>query len=294
MEKNSVKILVTGSKGQLGSEIKAISSLYPTLEFFFTDIEELNITDPKAVDDYIKATQPNFVVNCAAYTAVDKSETEIELAINLNSAAPEIIANACKANGCKMIHISTDYVFDGEANQPYNEQSPVNPTSLYGKSKLKGEEAVIESGICMVIRTSWLYSSFGHNFVKTIIRNAKVKPELKVVFDQVGCPTYARDLADSILKIISKGNESFIPEIFHYSNEGVCSWYDFAYEIVNLTKLDCKIVPIETKDYPLPAKRPNYSVFNKAKIKNQYNIEIPHWSIGLRSCISIIKKEGLV
>lgn len=293
MEKSNL-ILVTGSNGQLGSEIKEISNLYPTLTFVFTDIDELNIIDPKAVEVYIKKINPIFVINCAAYTAVDKSETEREAATMLNSVAPGIIANACKANGCKMIHISTDYVFDGHAYQPYNELSPVNPTSHYGRSKLKGEENVIESGIGMVIRTSWLYSSFGHNFVKTIIRNAKLKPELRVVFDQVGCPTYARDLADVILKIVSSKKDLFRPSIFHYSNEGVCSWYDFAFEIVNLTKLDCKIIPIETKDYPLPAKRPHYSVFNKEKIRNQYGLEIPHWSKSLSNCISLIMKDGLL
>jgi len=293
MEKNSIKVLVTGSKGQLGSEIKAISPLYPTLSFIFTDIEELNITDPKAVDDYIKTTQPNFVVNCAAYTAVDKSEEDAQAATLLNSVAPGIIANACKANGCKMIHVSTDYVFDGETNQPYSELSPVNPTSQYGKTKLKGEENAISSGVCMIIRTSWLYSSFGLNFVKTIIRHAKVKPELRVVFDQVGCPTYARDLASAILTIISKGNELFKTEIFHYSNEGVCSWYDFACEIVNFTNLDCRILLIETKDYPLPAKRPPYSVFNKSKIRNLYGLSIPHWRKSLGHCIEIMSKEGL-
>lgn len=293
MEKSNL-ILVTGSNGQLGSEIKEVSNLYPTLTFVFTDIDELNIIDPKAVESYIKKINPRFVINCAAYTAVDKSETEKEAATMLNSVAPGIIANGCKANGCKMIHISTDYVFDGDAYQPYNELSHVNPTSHYGRSKLKGEENVIESGVGMVIRTSWLYSSFGHNFVKTIIRNAKVKPELRVVFDQVGCPTYARDLADVILKIVSSKKEQFIPSIFHYSNEGVCSWYDFAFEIVNITKLNCKIIPIETKDYTLPAKRPHYSVFNKEKIRNQYGIEIPHWSKSLSNCIGLIMKDGLL
>jgi len=254
MEKYSIKVLVTGSKGQLGSEIKAVSPLYPTLNFIFTDVEELNITDPKAVNDFIGKKKPNFVINCAAYTAVDKSEGDIDFSNILNAEAPKIIANACKMNGCKMVQISTDYVFDGEANQPYNELSTVNPTSQYGRSKLKGEQNALASGICMVIRTSWLYSSFGNNFVKTILKNAKVKPELRVVFDQVGSPTYARDLANVILKIISKGEESFTPEIFHYSNEGVCSWYDFASEIVSFSKIECRILPIESKEYSSPAK----------------------------------------
>lgn len=293
MENNRIKVLVTGSKGQLGSEFRAIHSLYPTLCFIFTDIEELDVTNPTSVGALIANEKPEFVINCAAFTAVDKSETEIEAATQLNSVAPGIMANACKANGCKLIHISTDYVFDGDACQPYNELSKVNPFSSYGKTKLKGEENVLASGIGMVIRTSWLYSSFGNNFVKTILRLAKVKPELKVVFDQIGSPTYARDLADAIIQIILKGDDSFIPEVFHFSNEGVCSWYDFAYQIVNITNIECKITPIETKDYPLPAKRPFYSVLNKEKIKLSYSIEIPHWSNSLNSCISLIMKDGL-
>ena len=293
MENNIIKVLVTGSRGQLGSEIKAISSLYPTLKFTFTDIDELDITDSVAVNNFIQALNPNFVVNCAAYTAVDKAEQEIEAATKINSLAPSIIAKVCKNKGCKMIHISTDYVFDGESKTPYVESSAVNPTSHYGISKLKGEKEVLSSGVCLVIRTSWLYSSFGNNFVKTIIRNAKIKPELRVVFDQLGCPTYAKDLADVILQIVSKGQNNFIPEIFHYSNEGDCSWYDFACTIVDLTNIDCKITPIETKDYPLPAKRPQYSVFNKSKIQNSYNIYIPHWEKSLRNCIEILRKEGL-
>jgi dTDP-4-dehydrorhamnose reductase len=293
MESSTQKILVTGSNGQLGSEFRAIASLYPTLNFIFTDIEELNITSPKAVNEFIQREKPDFVINCAAYTAVDKSEVETEVATLLNTIAPGIIANACNTNGCRMIHLSTDYVFDGKACQPYHELSTVNPTSHYGWSKLKGEEKVLDSGIGMVIRTSWLYSSFGQNFVKTIIKNAKIKSELRVVEDQIGCPTYARDLAEAILKIISKGDDSFVPEIFHYSNDGVCSWYDFASQIVKLTNLDCKVVPIETKDYPSPVKRPSYSAFSKEKIKNQYNLEIPSWSNSLHSCISLIMKDGL-
>ncbi len=293
MENISIKVLVTGSKGQLGSEIQAISSRFPTLNLTFTDIDELDITDPIAINKYIKAVNSNFVVNCAAYTAVDKAEQDIEAAAKINSLAPGIIAKACKDNGCRLIHISTDYVFDGESKTPYDESSSVNPVSQYGKSKLKGEEEVLSTGVSMVIRTSWLYSSYGSNFVKTILRNAKIKPELKVVADQYGCPTYARDLADVILTIISKGHDHFIPEIFHYSNEGVCSWYDFAYKIIAFTGIDCKITPIETKEYPLPAKRPQYSVFNKNKIRSLYNIEIPQWEKSLGNCIEILREEGL-
>jgi dTDP-4-dehydrorhamnose reductase len=293
MESNKIKVLVTGSNGQLGSEIKSISSQFPSVSLIYTDVDELDITNPEAVNYILSTNKPDFVVNCAAFTAVDKAEQEIEAATKINSLAPGILAKACSDNNCKLIHISTDYVFDGESYKPYDELSKVNPTSQYGISKLKGEEAVLKSGVSMVIRTSWLYSSFGLNFVKTITRNSKIKPELRVVFDQVGSPTYAKDLANAILTIVNKGKESFKPEIFHYSNEGVCSWYDFAVEIVAYTKLDCKISPIETKDYPLPAKRPPYSVFNKAKIRNLYQIEIPHWRKSLSDCLNIMMKDGL-
>lgn len=294
MGSNSINILVTGSNGQLGSEIKVISSSYPTLNFTFTDVDELDITNADAINNALNKFKPSFVLNCAAFTAVDKAEVDVELATKINSLAPGLIAKSCKENGCKLIHVSTDYVFDGEANTPYNEESPTNPVSQYGISKLQGEKEALSSGICMVIRTSWLYSSFGGNFVKTIIRNGKIKPELKVVSDQVGCPTYARDLADVILKIVSKGSDGFIPEIFHYSNEGVCSWYDFASEIIKYSSIDCKVLPIGTVDYPLPAKRPQYSVFNKSKICKSYNIDIPEWKQSLSACIEILKKDAFI
>jgi dTDP-4-dehydrorhamnose reductase len=294
MDSNSIKVLVTGSKGQLGSEINAISSLYPMLDIIFTDFEELDITNENAIYNSIETLKPHFLVNCAAFTAVDKAEVELDLATSINSFAPGIIAKYCKECDCKMIHLSTDYVFDGESKTPYDEHSQVKPVSQYGISKLNGEKVALQSGVCMVIRTSWLYSSFGNNFVKTIIRNGNIKPELRVVSDQIGCPTYARDLADTILKIISNGHDSFIPEIFHYSNEGVCSWYDFACEIIRLSNIDCKVVPIDTTDYQSITKRPQYSVFNKMKIRKSYNISIPDWKESLSSCITILKKEGFI
>jgi len=294
MESNSIKVLVTGSNGQLGSEIKAISDQFPLLDLFYTDVNELDITNPIAVNSFINKFKPKFLVNCAAYTAVDKAEKEIEISTAINSIAPGILSMACRNYGCKMIHISTDYVFDGESNASYSEKSQVNPTSQYGISKLKGEEAVIREGGAMIIRTSWLYSSFGANFVKTIIKNAKIKSELKVVSDQIGCPTYARDLAKVILSIISKGEDRFIPEIFHYSNEGTCSWSNFASEIVELSGLNCIVTPIESKDYPSPVKRPKYSVFSKEKICSTYNFTIPHWKTSLGNCIEILKLDGLI
>jgi len=294
MESNRIKVLVTGSNGQLGSEIKAISDHYPNFDFIYTDVKELDITNYSAVSSFVVKFKPKFVINCAAYTAVDKAEKEIELSTNINSIAPGFIAKACQENGCKMIHISTDYVFDGESKTPYTEDSKVNPTSQYGTSKLKGEEAVIREGGAMIIRTSWLYSSFGLNFVKTIINNAKIKPELKVVSDQIGCPTYARDLAKVILTVISKGEEYFVPEIFHYSNDGTCSWYNFASEIVALSGLNCIVTPIESKDYPSVVNRPKYSVFSKEKICNTYKIEVPHWKTSLGNCIEMLKLDGLI
>jgi len=294
MESNSIKVLVTGSNGQLGSEIKVVSDQFPMFDLIYTDIKELDITNFNEINLFLNKFKPNFLINCAAYTAVDKAEKEIEISTMINSVAPGLIAKACKENGCKLIHVSTDYVFDGESKTPYVEESLVNPTSQYGLSKLEGEEAVLREGGAMIIRTSWLYSSFGVNFVKTILNNAKIKPELKVVSDQIGCPTYARDLAMVILSIISKGEEHFIPEIFHYSNNGTCSWYNFASEIVEFAGLNCIVTPIESKDYPSIVKRPKYSVFSKEKICNTYKIEIPHWKTSLGNCIEILKLDGLI
>jgi dTDP-4-dehydrorhamnose reductase len=294
MENSRVKILVTGSKGQLGSELRALSGQFSRLDFTFTDVDELDITNEASVSEYIKRLSPDYVLNCAAYTAVDRAEKEVELATSINAVAPGFIARACKGSGSKMIHISTDYVFDGESMIPYTEDFPVIPTSQYGITKLKGEEAVLKEGIAMIIRTSWLYASYGVNFVKTIINNAKIKPELRVVSDQMGNPTYARDLAEAILNIVSDGKAKFLPEIFHYSNQGICSWFNFATEIVTFSGLNCIVTPIESWDYPSAVKRPKYSVLSKEKICSTYNIKIPHWKNSLGNCIEILRKEGLI
>lgn len=283
-----MRVLITGSNGQLGSEIKVISGNFPRIEFLFTDVAELDIADRYRVREFFATNQPNYVVNCAAYTSVDRAEQEVELANRINGLAPGILAEACNELKAKLIHISTDYVFDGKWYKPYNEDDPVLPESAYGRSKLIGENAVLRSNAAMIIRTSWLYSSFGSNFVKTIIRNARIKPELRVVSDQIGSPTWAHDLASAILAILVRGDESFVPGIYHYSNEGVCSWYDFAKEIVDLQHITCRVIPIETKDYPLPAKRPPYSVLNKSKIRNLYALEIPHWKDSLTKCLKLI------
>lgn len=279
------KILVTGANGQLGSEIKILSKEWPSLIFIFTDIDTLDITNKDAVTNYLTTQKPDIIVNCAAYTAVDKAEQEPEKANSINVLAPAILANAAKSIGSDLIHISTDYVFNGKSWKPYDENDKTSPNSIYGNTKVKGEEAVLEVGNAMVIRTSWLYSTFGNNFLKTIIKKGNELPVLNVVFDQVGCPTWANDLAKAILTIIAKGKNQFKPEVFHYSNEGVCSWYDFAQEIALQSNLSCKINAILSSQYPTLAIRPPYSVMDKSKIKQTYGIEIPHWRQSLINCI---------
>lgn len=285
METHGKTILVTGANGQLGTELRTEAIKYPPLNFLFTDFRELDITDKSKVENFIRKYQPSYVVNCAAYTAVDRAEQEETQAYQLNAIAPKILAETCKAYRARLIHVSTDYVFDGKTHIPYSEISATNPTSVYGKSKLEGELQVQESGVGMIIRTSWLYSAYGNNFVKTILKHAKLKPELNVVFDQVGTPTWANDLASAIIQVIGKGEENFKPEIFHYSNEGVCSWYDFAHEIVDIAGLSCTVQPIETKDYPTPATRPPYSILNKQKIRNLYGVTTPYWRESLIKCL---------
>lgn len=281
------RILVTGSRGQLGSELRQLAGEYKDhFQFFFTDYEELDITDRKAVHTFIETNEPDCVVNCAAYTAVDKAEREAERCDTLNRVAPGYLAEAIAARGGSMIQISTDYVFDGTAFTPYREDMPAAPCTVYGRTKLAGEEKVILT--CpgaMVIRTAWLYSSFGHNFVKTMVQLGSERPELGVVFDQVGTPTYARDLAQAILDILDKG---IVPGIYHYSNEGVTSWFDFAHAIhraAGISADDCKLRPLHTEDYPTPARRPPYSVLDKTKIKNTFGLSIPWWEDSLKDCM---------
>lgn len=280
-----MKILVTGANGQLGTAIKKESSIFPDLAIFYTDIEETDICSKESVQLALKKYAPNVVVNCAAYTAVDKAEDEEDKAFALNADAPANLAEQCKLMGVKLIHISTDYVFDGKSNVPYVETDRVNPQSVYGKSKLEGEQRSMALGNTMVIRTSWLYSSYGNNFMKTMLKYGKERPELRVVFDQTGTPTLANDLAYAILRIAESPERLFIPEIFHFSNQGVCSWYDFAYEIIKQAGLTPKITPITTSDYPTKAIRPQYSVLNKQKITNLLEMEIPHWRQSLVKCL---------
>jgi len=285
-----MNILVTGSNGQLGSEIRELSPKYP-YNFFFTDVNDLDITEEDDIKKYVNEKNIDLIINCAAYTAVDRAEEEKEKADLVNHKAIKYLANMAKEKDIPLIHISTDYVFDGKNYKPYIEEDQVNPQGIYGLTKLKGEEAFKASGASgIIIRTSWVYSYFGHNFVKTMLK-LKDRGELGVVFDQAGTPTYAKDLAKSILEIINKNLEKIKnkkAEIYHYSNEGVISWYDFAKAIFEIENINIKVNPIESNDYPTPAKRPHYSVLNKKKIKNEFNIKIPYWRESLNECLQRI------
>ena len=271
-------ILVTGANGQLGSEIKALASDYSAYNFAFCDREVLDLSDTDAIESFFQDKDFNVIINCAAYTAVDKAESDKELAFAINHKAVETLARIVKAKNIALIHISTDYVFDGSNFRPYVESDTTNPQSVYGASKLAGEEALcsINPANTIIIRTSWVYSTFGNNFVKTMLRLGRERDGLGVIFDQVGTPTYAKDLAKTILEILPKIDNDSI-ETYHYSNEGVCSWYDFAKAIFEISDITCDVKPIETKEYPTPATRPHYSLLNKSKIKNSYSITIPYW-----------------
>ncbi len=288
-----MNILVTGGNGQLGSELKELELKFPKYNFYFSDIDTLDITNEAEVLSFMEKIQPDFVVNCAAYTAVDKAETEAEMAWQVNAVAPGILGRASKTVGARIIHVSTDYVFSGNRNQPYSEDEKTDPTSVYGTTKLQGElNCVKENRDAVIVRTSWLYSEFGNNFVNTMLRFGKERDFVKVVFDQVGTPTYAGDLAIAILTIIEKCDskpESFVPGVYHYSNEGAISWYDFAKAIFELKEIDCDVFPIFSKEFPTPVKRPAYSVLNKSKIKDIFEISIPYWKDSLRVCLNNIE-----
>ena len=281
-----MNILVTGANGQLGNELRKWANTQNcSHNFLFTDIDYLDITNQSAVNSFFETTSIQTVINCAAYTAVDKAENDEPAAMLINAVAVRYLAKACKKADARLIHISSDYVFDGNACKPYGEEHPASPVSAYGRTKLAGEEAAKTAPKSIILRTSWLYSSFGNNFLKTMLRLGKERETLNVVFDQTGTPTYAADLTQAIMKIIETAERNELKTgIFHYSNEGVCSWYDFAHEIIQQAKLKCVVKPIETKDYPQPAPRPSYSVLNKARIKAEYGIEIPHWKESLSRC----------
>jgi dTDP-4-dehydrorhamnose reductase len=288
-----MRVLITGSNGQLGSEIKELENNYNKVDFIFKDLPELDICNFEVLQAFIIDNNINAVINCAAYTAVDKAEEDAEIAEKVNSKGVLNLVNALNRVNGKLIQISTDYVFDGDHFSPYKESDPVSPIGVYGKTKRAGELAVINSAIdSIVIRTSWLYSSYGNNFVKTMLRLGSEKENLGVIFDQVGTPTYARDLAKTCLEILTGVNSVKISKdgnLYHYSNEGVASWYDFAISIMELGEENCKVKPIQTKDYPTLAKRPYFSVLNKIKIKTDFDIEIPYWRDSLKECIEKIK-----
>jgi dTDP-4-dehydrorhamnose reductase len=291
-----IKVLVTGANGQLGNEIRRLESLYShNYKFIFTDVGELDITKKNDVESLFHLEKPDFTINCAAYTAVDKAESDFELAHLLNCEAVKILGEATKKHDSYLIHISTDYVFDGTNFTPYKEDDKVNPTSKYGQTKLEGENAINKNSNAMIIRTSWLYSSYGNNFVKTMIRLGKERESLKVVFDQIGTPTYAADLAKLIMYVIDTiaiEKKDFQHGIYHFSDEGVCSWYDFAVEIFDYLNINCRVEPILSHEFPTPVKRPHFSVLDKAKIKKtfSYNL-IPHWKVSLHNCLKTLDNQ---
>ena len=278
-----MNILITGCNGQLGNEIQLLEKLHPQHLYYNTDVEELDITDAEAIGRFVEENQIDGIVNCAAYTAVDKAESDADFCQKLNAEAPRLLAEAIDRRDGWMIQVSTDYVFDGTQHTPYCEDDATCPNSVYGRTKLEGEENVTSRcRRAMIIRTAWLYSTFGNNFVKTMLRLGREKDELGVIFDQIGTPTYARDFAVAIFAAIEQG---IVPGIYHFSNEGVASWYDFTLSIHRLAGVACRVRPIHTTDYPTPATRPHYSVLDKSKIKSVYGIEIPHWEASLAECI---------
>jgi len=286
-----LEILVTGSNGQLGKEIQKQSKAFPNYRFHFTDIEILDITSYSALDTFVKKNPIQIIINAAAYTAVDKAEEDKENAYAVNKTAVENLCHIAKIQKASLIHISTDYVFDGSKKTAYQPEDSVKPNSVYGFSKLAGEEAVQSSGInYAIVRTSWLYSAHGHNFVKTILKYAQERGKLKVVNDQIGNPCFAGDLAKAVLNILPYISSKEIKKIYHYSNEGACSWYDFAKAIVEIAKIPCKIEAVTTSEYPTVASRPAFSVMDKTRIKKDFNIIIPDWKNSLTKCIHEIKQ----
>lgn len=285
-----MKILITGAHGQLGREIQRQQKLLrPGSTFYFTDIEELDIISPQELEKYTRENQIDTIVNCAAFTDVDGAESDPESAWLINDTAVGNLARLARENHMRLIHVSTDYVFDGHHYKPYQETDTPRPQGVYGKSKLAGEKRIRDNQAGMIVRTAWLYSPYGKNFVKTISRLVREKEELKVVYDQIGNPTHAGDLAHAILQILKKSPEKHpLSGIYHYANEGVCSWYDFAQEIARLYGSSCLIHPIESKDWRTPAPRPHYSVFNKQKIKDHFSIRIPYW----RDSLGQMLEEG--
>lgn len=286
---NLQKILVTGANGQLGKELKRIAPSFPQFEFIFLSREDMPIHHFELVRNTFNIYKPQYLINCAAYTAVDRAEQEKDLAMQVNGEAVGVMAAICHQSNCRFLHISTDYVFDGKASVPYKEDDPVNPQSVYGASKLEGEKQAIKfDPASIIIRTSWVYSEYGKNFVKTMMKLMSEKEEINVVNDQLGSPTYAADIAEAVMQIISSGR--WKSGLYNYSNEGIISWYDFAIAIKELTGSSCKVNPIPTSQFPTPAKRPAWSVLDKSKIRQTFGIEPKSWKASLEFCISRLKK----
>lgn len=290
------RILVTGKAGQLGQSIQKLAQQYPQFDFQFVGRDELDLSQPEQVKKTLSNYQFDALINCAAYTAVDKAEAEQELADAINHRSVGKLAQVAKDNNAMLIHISTDYVFNGQNYKPYQECDAVEPVNVYGNSKLKGEQAIhAASPSALIVRTSWVYSEFGHNFVKTMLKLGQERDQLNIIVDQVGSPTYATDLAAAILDSICHAEpevESAHPvQTYHFSNEGVCSWYDFAKAIFELKEIDCAVNPIGTQDYPTPAKRPHYSVMDKTNIKQAFRISIPYWKDSLAVCLKTLEKQ---
>ena len=286
------KILVTGANGQLGHEMRVLACEHTAFEYYFTDVAELDICDEQAVKRFVDERQIDVIVNCAAYTAVDKAEDNVELCDRLNRLAPGYLAKAVAARGGELVQISTDYVFDGTAHLPYREDQPTCPNSVYGRTKLAGEEeARRHCPRTLVLRTAWLYSPYGNNYVKTMLRLGREKETLGIIFDQTGTPTYARDLAAAIFTALEKG---IVPGVYHFSNEGVCSWYDFTKAIHRMAGITtCRVRPLHTEEYPTRAARPHYSVLDKSLFKETYSCDIPYWMDSLEECIQrIIHQEN--
>jgi len=284
-------ILITGANGQLGTMFKKLALEYKNRSFIFTDADELNLVQNDAVIKWFENNNVSYVINCAAYTAVDKAEEDSENAVALNMGIPELLGKICLNKNIKLIHFSTDYVFDGKSSLPYREVDEPIPLSQYGRSKLLGEQALTNNPNAVIIRTSWLYGEYGNNFMKTILRIASERDLVSVVSDQIGTPTYTGDLARLVVKIIELSDDGgFVPGLFHFSNEGLASWYDFAWEIISMAGYKCKTIPVSTEEYPLPARRPHFSVLDKSKIKNEFGIEIPYWKESLNNALKNMTK----
>ena len=290
MNDRLLTILVTGANGQLGNELKSLAPGYPYCQFLFVTKEELNIGNFNDPIKYFAGHSIDYCINCAAFTAVDKAETEKETAFLINADAVAVLAKICFKNQTQLIHISTDYVFDGTSKQPYKETDNTSPASVYGQSKLQGEELAIKHcPSAIIIRTAWLYSSFKNNFVKTMLRLMKEKDSINVVSDQFGCPTYCADLALALMQVIESGKNKENPGIYHYTNAGTTNWYEFALAIKNFTGSECKVNPISTAEYPTAAKRPAYSVLDTTKIKEAFAVSIPNWKDSLEKCLHLLK-----